>query len=146
MSTFREQTVINASREAVWSALADIGSISAWNPGLVGSYQTSEGQPSMGATRHCDLSAGRFLDEEVVEWEPETVLTMRVVGTNLPFSTADIRFTLRERGNGILLTVSPAYELKFGLFGKLMDAVMVRLMYRKGMRDLLAGLKRHVEG
>ena len=31
---------------------------------------------------------------EVVEWDTGTRLTMRVIGTNLPFETPDMRFTV----------------------------------------------------
>ncbi|MCP5052457.1 MAG: hypothetical protein GY940_35140 [bacterium] len=37
------------------------------------------------------------------------------------------------------------YKLKFGVIGKLMDVMMVRSKYRKGMAKLLQGLKKHVE-
>lgn len=70
---------------------------------------------------------------------------MRIVATNLPFKTADIRFALEGRGKETLVTVSPTYRLKFGLLGTVLDAVFVRSQYRKGMINLLRGLKRHVE-
>jgi hypothetical protein len=49
--------------------------------------------------------------------------------------------TSRER-----LAVSPVYSLKFGPLGALMDRLMVRRSYAKGMEDLLIGLKSAVEG
>ena len=41
--------------------------------------------------------------------------------------------------------VSPEYELKFGFLGSVLDSLFVRKTYAKGMRALLAGLKRQVE-
>ena len=48
-----------------------------------------------------------FLNEEVVAWKPGEQLTMRIVGTNLPFETADIRFTLRPEGEKTVVTLAP---------------------------------------
>jgi hypothetical protein len=73
---------------------------------------------------------------------------MRVVGTNLPFKTIDIRFRLLpdpDTEGATVVSVSPLYELKYGPIGKVMDAVYVRGTYRKGMDALLRGLKEFVE-
>jgi len=70
---------------------------------------------------------------------------MRVVGSNMPFKTADIRFTLSGEAHGTAVTVAPDYSLKGGMFGRLMDAVVVRRMYILGMEAMLSGLKAHAE-
>ena len=78
-------------------------------------------------------------------WQPGEQLTMRIVGTNMPFETADVRFYLRSDGNKTVVTVSPEYRLKYGPLGSLMDRFYVRGTYEKGMDSLLQGLKEHVE-
>ena len=83
--------------------------------------------------------------EEVVTFDPNRQITFRITETNLPFKAADIHFRLSEAGDSTAVTVSPQYELKFGIIGRLLDAVLVRMAYRKGMRDLLQGLKERVE-
>jgi uncharacterized protein YndB with AHSA1/START domain len=145
MGGFSETIVIEAPRTAVWQELADIGSIARWNPGVVASSRTTRLRDGLGAGRRCELGGRRFLEEEVVEWVAERVLTMRITMTNLPFESADIRFTLDGDGARTRVTVSPSYTLKFGPLGRLLDAVVVRWYYRKGMVNLLRGLKQHVE-
>ncbi len=146
MSVFAEQIRIRAPKQAVWDALADIGSIHKWNPGVVSSRKTTTGETGVGSGRRCELGGKNYLDEEVVDWRPTEGLTMRIVGTNLPFKTADIRFVLEAQGEETAVTVSPRYTLKFGPLGKLLDAVFMRAYYRRGMVKLLQGLKQHVEG
>ena len=85
------------------------------------------------------------MDEEVVEWQTGKRLTMRIVGTNLPFKAADIRFSLRPENGATVVTVSPLYQLKFGVLGKLFNWLYVRRTYERGMKALLAGLKSYVE-
>lgn len=145
MSAFIETIQISAAPEVVWSALADIGNISEWNPGVKSSKQTSSGAVAVGATRHCDLGGKNYLNEELVAFEPCRRMTLRITDTNLPFKSADIRFTVMPSGADTLVTVSPIYELKFGVIGRVLDKLMVRAQYSQGMRDLLQGLKTFVE-
>ncbi len=145
MAGFTREIKVNAPIEQVWEALDDIGSISRWNPGVVRSHVTTDKTRGVGAGRYCDLGGKNYLDEQVVEWEPGKALTMRVIGTNLPFQTADIRFRLQPEHDATMVTVSPEYTLKCGLAGRILDVLFVRHMYKKGMTALLAGLKAHVE-
>ncbi len=145
MARFTEQTTIDAPRTRVWEALADIGSISEWNPGVAASHQTSEGDVGLGASRHCDLTNRMKLEEEVVEFEPQERLTMRIVGGTAPFAHADIHFTLKDEGEQTLVEVAPDYAMKFGPVGKVLDRLVGERSQRKGMRALLRGLKDHVE-
>ena len=145
MTTFSKTTTINAPIEDVWAALAEVGDIHEWNPGVHHSYVTTEETAGLGAARHCDLGGRNYLKEEVVEFDEGQRITMRIVETNLPFETADIRFHLVDQGGATNVTVAPEYELKYGPLGSLLDAVYVRKTYEKGMAALLRGLKRHVE-
>lgn len=145
MANFTSSTVIHAPTEQVWAALADIGSIHVWNPGVKDSHVTSDRDSGLGASRHCDLGGGNFLKEEVVEFERARRLTMRVTESNLPFARADVGFDLQPEDESTRVTVRPEYELKYGPLGVLMDRLFVRRSYEKGMRSLLRGLKRHVE-
>ena len=145
MNSFTTETTIDAPVETVWAALADIGNIYAWNPGVVASRTTSEEFEGLGATRYCALGGKNFLDEEVVAWKPHEQLFMRISDTNLPFATAVIRFYLKAENDKTAVTVSPQYKLKFGILGSLIDRVYVKNNYRQGMDGLLAGLKEFVE-
>jgi len=128
----------------VWEVLADIGNIHVWNPGVVDSKKTNE-RNGLGGSRHCDIGGKNYLEEDVVDWQEGEKLTMRIMESNLPFKRADIHFFLESDGNQTIVKVAPDYELKFGLLGRVMDSLMVRRTYQKGMETLLAGLKSHIE-
>lgn len=145
MSQFTESIEISASPEQVWDILADIGSICEWNPGVEHSEQTNPGDVGVGATRRCELGGKNYLNEEVVVFDSPRRLTIRITDTNLPFNSADIRFSLEPNGSDTIVTVSPDYQPKFGVVGRILDKLMVRAQYRKGMQGLLRGLKNHVE-
>ena len=145
MSTFVVETTINAPVEKVWSALADIGAIYKWNPGVQDSHLTSEMDAGVETSRYCDLGGENYLYESVVKWEEDRALTMRIMKTNLPFKSADIRFTLKPVDGGTMVAVSPLYQIKYGFAGGILDRFYVRNTYEKGMENLLTGLKEFVE-
>ena len=70
---------------------------------------------------------------------------MRITQTNLPLKNAEIRFNLAPNGEGTRVTVSPLYELKFGIVGRLLDRFYVHRTYQNGMQHLLRGLKDFIE-
>lgn len=146
MHNFKTHTTINAPVDIVWQTLADIGAIEKWNPGVRASHLTSQQDIGVGAARFCDLGGKNYLNETVVVWQPEAQLTMRITATNMPFASADIQFFLHadQEGN-TAVTVSPRYQLKWGLFGRLLNRLYVGAAYKKGMEALLAGLKAYVE-
>ncbi len=145
MTIFSEQISIRADKDDVWEVLADIGSIDRWNPGVVDSRLTSDGEVGLGSERYCGLGGKTYLKETVTEWKQGEELTMRIIANNLPFKTADIRFSLEQQDVNTFATVSPTYNLKFGLLGRLLDVAFVRSQYQKGMANLLKGLKQYVE-
>ncbi len=132
MTTFSEQISIRADKEHVWEVLADIGAIYRWNPGVVDSRLTSDGEVGLGSERYCGLGGKNYLNETVIEWKQGEGLTMRIMATNLPFKTADIRFSLEQQDANTFVTVSPSYILKFGLLGKLLDVAFVCSQDKKG--------------
>ena len=145
MTEFVEEIIVSAAPEKVWKTLSDIGNIYLWNPGVVHSEMMSLGNVDIGACRRCDLGGKNYLVEEIVEFEKLNKLTMRITDTNLPFRTADIRFFVESQHNQSLVKVSPKYDLKYGWLGRVLDLLVVQSHYRKGMRNLLFGLKQYVE-
>ncbi len=145
MSEFTERILIDAPPERVWAVLADIGLIARWNPGVVESSRLTAGPVEIGARRRCIVGGGHRLDEEVVGFDVGRSLVFRIIATDLPLAEADIRFALLPSGGACEVSVSPRYRPGMGVLGRLLDPVLLRPAYRRGMRKLLAGLKRHVQ-
>ena len=141
---------INAPKERVWEVLADLGSISKWNPGVSHSYSTSPETRGEGAMRHCDLQNvnGRsigYLKERAFDWRDGEGFTIDVYESNLPLKRNHIRFDLVSNGDGTIVTITPDYALKFGPLGVLADLLIGRRQLKKGMAGLAAGLKYNIE-
>jgi len=146
MAHFSTQIRINATTEKVWEVLADFGGIYRWNPGVRHSYSTSENSHGRLATRHCELLKGdEFLNEQILEWRDGESFKVDIYETNLPFHRNVVEFSIEADGSGTIVMVAPDYALKYGLLGRLMNQIVVRRKFRKGMEDLLTGLKYHIE-
>ena len=146
MAHISTQIRINANKEGVWEVLADFGGICRWNPGVSHSYSTSENNHGLNATRHCDLlKNGDYLEEQILEWRDGESFKVNIYETNLPLHRNVVKFSIEADGSGTIVTVAPDYALKYGLLGRLMNQIVVRRQFKKGMEDLLAGLKYHIE-
>jgi len=146
MAHFSTQIRINAGKEEVWEVLADFGGIYRWNPGVRHSYSTSESCHGLSATRHCELLKGDdYLDENILEWRDGQSFKVNIYETNLPLQRNIVEFSIEADGSGTIVTVAPDYALKFGRLGQLMNWIVVQRKFKKGMEDLLAGLKYHIE-
>ena len=136
------QVTIEAPREAVWATLADIGSVSQWNPVVTHSVETSdEGREAgIGSARQCDLPGSIGAIEEVVTgWDELTSMEYEVSGAKM------IRFDLESTGDATRVTMRSEFSMILGPVGALMAATMGRRMMGQNMDRTLDGLKAHVE-
>ena len=150
MATFSTVIDINAPKQKVWEVLADLGSIYKWNPGVAKSYSTSPETEGEVAMRHCDLQNAKggsigYLEERAFDWRDGEGFTIDVYESNLPIKRNHVRFTLESNGDSTVVTITPDYALKFGPVGVLADLLFARRQLKKGMVDLAAGLKYHIE-
>jgi hypothetical protein len=146
MGSFSTEIRIDAPREKVWEVLSDLGGIYKWNPGVSHSRSTSESSGGEGATRHCDLASPKgYLEERAFDWREGEGFKIDVYESNLPIKRNVVEFTVRSVEDGTIVSVAPDYELKFGPIGALLDRLVAGRQLRKGMDNLLAGLKYHVE-
>ncbi len=146
MTIVNSQIRIDAPVEQVWATLADIGSIERWNPGVAKSYATSETKQGDGATRHCDLHQGNAqLEERAFDWRDGESFKIDVYENSLPMKSNIVTFSVAPDGAGTLATVSADYELKYGVIGALMDALIGKRQAQAGFRDMMLGLKHYVE-
>ena len=150
MTTFSTTIKVNVPKEKVWEVLADLGSIYKWNPGVSHSYSTSSETGGEGAMRHCDLQNAKggsigYLKERAFDWRDGDGFTIDIYESNLPLKRNYVKFDLKSNGDGTIVTITPDYELKFGPLGVLADLLIGRRMLKKGMADMAAGLKHHIE-
>ena len=145
MTVLENSIRIDAPPEKVWSALASLEALDRYDPGVAKAQIVSDAKEGPGAARRCDLTPGGWFKEKVSEWRPHEALAFELYECTLPVRRLQHRYTLVADGGGTVVRQRMEYQLKFGLFGRLMDAALVRRKWNAGIRSFFGGLKRYVE-
>ena len=143
MTRVTSEIRIDAPREKVWDVIADLGSVSVWNPLLSNSYYTSEAKEGLEAARHCDFPDGGYVKERALEWKPREGFTLDIYEGTVPFASATGGYSLVDDGDGTIVTGAIEYELKADLP---VDPQEVERQNREELLPLImASLKHYVE-
>ena len=145
MTVLENSIRIEASAEAVWAVLASLETLEQYDPGVKKSQVVSETQEGPGAARRCYLTPGGWFEERIAEWEPARSISFELFRCTLPVRRLQHRYTLTSEGGGTVVHQRMEYELKFGALGRLLDALVMRRQWDRGVKGFFAGLKRHVE-
>ncbi len=147
MPKFRSTIHINAPRSEVWEAIADLGDVDVFHPGVTKSYYTSEQTEGVGASRRCELKPMGSVDERAIDWRPGESVTLEVKPGPMgpPFKWAQGRMWVAEDGDGTRAGLEFEYRLKFGPIGLLLDRLVMRRQFEKMIPAVLRGLKDHLE-
>ncbi len=147
MTTISREIEIDASKEAVWQALAKFGDICHASPGVLKSHVTSEQQEGVGATRHCDFAMnGATAEERVTQWQEGESLTIEVYDLKkMPgIDKMEAAFNVRTESNKTILRADLSYSMKNVLFDA-MNSMMVKKMNTKLWNSVVAGHKKYIE-
>ena len=138
---------VDAPRSAVWSALADVGNVEAWNPGVSSARLTSETEQGVGATRECVLSPMGTVQERVTAWLHERLVTVEIYERKrLPAVRRAMATIELDSGAGqTTVRCRLDYEVGLGPAGRSLNASLLRRMFSRSLVGMLAGLKHHVE-
>ncbi len=147
MTQISSEIRINAPKEKVWAIIADLGAVQNFHPGVQKSYYSSENQKGLGTSRVCELPNGWAIEERATEWQEGEgfVLESKPLKKSPRFKKAYGRWALKQDAHQTLVTLIVEYTLKFGPFGSLIDALMVRPQFKKIVPRVLAGLKHYAE-
>lgn len=137
---------IKESPENVWRVLSNLEAVEQYDPGVNRSRLVGSSQSGLGAARRMDLHPAGWLEERVTEWEPNESLTIELYKcSTVPIKSLKHSYTVTPDEEGTLVTQRMEYVLKFGPIGQLMDVVMVRRKWDRGIKGFFAGLKGFVE-
>jgi ligand-binding SRPBCC domain-containing protein len=144
MTVLVNEIRIDAPREAVWLVLTSLDLLERYDPG-VRSSRIVEDVPGIGASRRCELSPHGWLIERVVDVRPSEALAIELVECSLPVRQLRHQYSVTVDGDETVVVQHMEYQLKFGIVGKILDAVVVRRKWDAGIRAFLTGLKDYVE-
>lgn len=149
MTIMESSITINASKETVWSVLANLGGVVNYHPFIDNSYYNTDATEGTGAGRVCEFNNGMKINERAIHWNDGTSYTLAIEFITGPVPPIkDIRGTLmveQAEANTSKVTMRMDYKTRFGIIGKVMDRRMVQPQYGRMLDGIMAGLKHHVE-
>jgi uncharacterized protein YndB with AHSA1/START domain len=145
MSLVSKSAIVRAPHSRVWEAIADVGQIAQWHPGVERSPVVSNQRSGLGATRRVELYDGSSAVEEVTGLDEGRSLTVVMSEHSMPLSRGAATFVVEDAGDGTTrVTMSLDYEMKYGAFGWLMNNLMLRPIVGKLLSSMIAGLDHHL--
>jgi carbon monoxide dehydrogenase subunit G len=145
MTTLSHDIFIAAPPPHVWAVLADLPKVAEYNP-TVRSARV-EGSPAMGvgACRICELVPKGSVKERVTTWEPVQCLGLEVAASDWPVVFMKWDTWLTPKDAGTLVSQRMDYQVKFGLLGKLLDAVVMRRKLDSTIANIFQRMKTYIE-
>ena len=145
MNQVSATSVVNSPIARVWEAIADVGSIENWHPGVERSPVLSPSRTGLGAARRVELYDGSTAVETVTSQVDGRSVTVEMSEHTMPMKYAAATFEMKADGDDrTVVTFSMDYEMKYGPVGWLLNTLMLRGILNKLFSSVLDGLNHHL--
>ena len=146
MATIHNEITINASVEKVWAILTDLELLEQYDPTVKKSTLVSNEKTGLGAKRKVLMLDGKnWFDEKVTVFKVNEALTYQLTDCSFPIKGLQHSYSFEKIGNQTKVKQVMEYTVKFGLLGKLLDAMMIRKQSDTGIKKFFSGLKSYAE-
>jgi hypothetical protein len=149
MRTISAEFEVALSTADAWERLQDLSRPDMYVQGLTAVEITTEQGQGVGASRRVTQGKSFKLDETVTEWQEGRGFTLRLhrgEKTSIPLLTAHFfDYGLRENEGRVFLHNQMRYQVGLGLFGALVDKLLLRRVMRSQLRDVTLAQKIYYE-
>jgi ribosome-associated toxin RatA of RatAB toxin-antitoxin module len=146
MATIHNEIIVNASIDKVWNMLTDLELLDKYDPTVKKSTLVSTDKTGIGAKRKVLMLDGKnWFDEKVTVFKPNEAITYQLTDCSFPIKGLQHSYSFEKIGNQTKVKQVMEYTVKFGLLGKLLDAIMIRKQSDSGIKKFFAGLKSYAE-
>ena len=146
MGTLKNEIVINATVEKVWNILTTPELLDKYDPTVKKTTLISPEKSGLGAKRKVEMLDGKnWFDEKIADFEPMKKLSYQLTDCTFPIKGLKHTCSFNVEGNNVKVQQTMEYEVKFGILGKLMDAMMIRKQFDSGIKKFFGGLKSYAE-
>lgn len=127
--------------DACWQKLTDLTRATDYVPGLTKTVITTDKKVGVGASRIVSHSQFGDMNETVVAWDEGVGMTIRLHkgdGPAKPFKEASFRYEFRPSAGSpeaCEIHTSLTYVLPGGFFGRLLDRLILRRIFRTNVID-----------
>lgn len=146
MTTLHNEIIISAPIEKIWEVLTEVDMLDKYDPTVKKSTALSQTKKGIGAKRKVEMLDGKnWFEEQCTVHLPNEALTYELTACSFPIHKLKHSYSFIKVGGQTKVKQVMQYEMKFGLLGKMMDALMVRKQSDKGIKKFFAGLKSFTE-
>jgi hypothetical protein len=146
MTTLRHEVHADCPPEAVWRLLGNIEAVQQYNPGISAARIEGTLRSGVGAMRSCDLKPKGRIVERVTHWEEGRAVGLEVAQSDWPIHFMNWITRIEPARGGTRISQELHYRVKFGLFGWLLDNLVMRSQLTRSLDAIFASLARHAEG
>ncbi len=147
MPTEKFTLSINAPSSKIWAVLSDFSNIQMFHPNVQDVDQLSEVDRGLGAARRCNFYSGGSAVEKIIAWDDERKFFTCTV-TELAAPILDVTAGMRVEkidSHRSKVHIEMNYTPKWGIFGKILNVLMLRFAMQSTFNKVLKGLQLHVE-
>jgi ribosome-associated toxin RatA of RatAB toxin-antitoxin module len=142
MATIHNEIAIDASVEKIWGILTNLELLESYDTTVKKSTLVTKEKTGINAKRKVDMADGRnWFEEKVTEFEPGKALTFELTACSFPVERLKHSYRFERSGNLTKVKQTMDYTIKFGLFGKVLDSLMIRKQSDVGIKKFMNGLK-----
>lgn len=146
MAFLHNEIIINASVDKLWTILTDLELLDKFDPTVRKSTLISSEKTGIGAKRKVTMLDGKnWFDEKIVVFKQNEALTYQLADCSFPIKGLRHSYSFEKIGQQTRVKQVMEYTVKFGLLGKLLDALMIRKQSDSGIKKFFAGLKSYAE-
>lgn len=137
--------IINTPAATVWDVLKDFGNVSDWAPTVSESHYLTIQTEGVGTERHCHVVGFGNIQEHVTDWYEGQGFAYSVTALGPLAESTSSWWLTRIDDETTKLEVVFSYDIRFGLFGKILHKLVMRKKLEKSLPETLAATKKHVE-
>jgi hypothetical protein len=130
-------------RSLAWEKMRDFTAPVNYVPGVLACNITTDMREGVGASRRA-ITKNIELDETVVVWNEGYGFTIRLHdGDKKPpfFAAAYFVYAIADDNDKTRLTMAMEYRLPWGLFGRLLNGLLLRFVFAGDVRDITLNMK-----
>ncbi len=145
MNTVTITRNVSADLDTTWAQIADVTAVERWHPAVKTADLLSASATGLGASRRCNFYDGTSVVETVVELRDGESVRLELTEFSMPIKAFEAAISVRPVSDQVTqVTFELDYEMKFGLLGSLMNALVVKGQMSQMINRVLAGLDHHV--
>ena len=146
MAIINNEIIINASIDKIWQALTEIDLLEKYDPTVKKSTALTAAKNGIGAKRKVEMLGGKnWFEEGVTEFKVNESLTYELTACSFPIHKLKHRYRFEVMGSQTKVKQVMDYTVKFGFFGKFLDALIIRKQSDNGIKKFFGGLKSFIE-